>query len=195
MHFLSIFLQVLLLTCGEEYYYCEGMTCIGTGIWTGVFFAISGGIGLAASQRPSYCMVTAFMVMSIISALFAIPLIVFAGIGTGSFSRHYTGLRFVCGLQMLTGLAQGIVGIITAAFSCRVTCISSHHHSNVAFTRAVNQDFTSPISTLPTVSATLQNATGASEMGRLSSPPAYEEQPKNQEHPLQDSEEQWARFD
>ena len=70
----------------------------------------------------------------------------------------------------------------------------------MAFTRAVNQDFTDvPISTLPTVSATLPNetpnATGASGMGRLSSPPAYEEQPKNQEHPLQDSEEQWARFD
>ena len=172
------------------------MTFIGTGIWTGVFFAISGGIGLAASRRPSYCMVTAFMVMSIISALFAIPLIVFAGIGTGSFSRHYTGLRFVCGLQLLTGLAQGVVGIITAAFSCRVTCISSHHHSNVAFTRAVNNEFTDvPISTLPTVSATLPNATGASGMGRLSSPPAYEEQSKNQEQPLQDAEEQWARFD
>ena len=55
------------------------MACVGTGLWTGFFFAIAGGLGLAASQRPSYSMVTAFMVMSIISALFAIPLIVISG--------------------------------------------------------------------------------------------------------------------
>ena len=180
------------------------MACVGTGIWTGLFFAISGGVGLVASQRPSYCLVTAFMVMSIISTLFAIPLIVLAGIGTGRYySRYYPGIRFVCGLQMMTGLAQGIVAIVTAVFSCRVTCRTSHHHSNVAFTRAANQELTDvPITTLPTVSSPLpaetSNAAGASGSGRLSSPPAYEEkQQRPQEHPLQDDEDQdpWARFE
>ena len=55
----------------------------GTGLWTGVFFAIAGVVGLMASRRPSYSMVTAFMVLSIIASLFTIPLIVFSGIGIG----------------------------------------------------------------------------------------------------------------
>ena len=202
-YFQCIF-QVLLITY-EDGPYCRGLACVGTGIWTGLFFAISGGVGLVASQRPSYCMVTAFMVMSIISTLFAIPLIVLAGIdiGTGRHYRYYPGIRFVCGLQMITALAQGIVAIVTAVFSCRVTCRTSHHHSNVAFTRAANQEFTDvPITTLPTVSSPLpaetSNAAGASGSGRLSSPPAYEEkQQRPQEHPLQDDEDQdpWARFE
>ena len=203
-YFQCIF-QVLLITY-EDGPYCRGLACVGTGIWTGLFFAISGGVGLVASQRPSYCMVTAFMVMSIISTLFAIPLIVLAGIdiGTGRHYRYYPGIRFVCGLQMITALAQGIVAIVTAVFSCRVTCRTSHHHSNVAFTRAANEDFTDvPISTLPTavsspLPAETSNVAGASGSGRLSSPPAYEEkQQRPQEHPLQDDEDQspWARFE
>ena len=35
-----------------EYYSAFG---IGTGLWTGLFFGISGGVGLVALQRPSNC--------------------------------------------------------------------------------------------------------------------------------------------
>ena len=107
----------------------------GTGLWTGVFFAIAGGVGLMTSQRPSNCTVTAFMVFNIIASLFTLPLIVFSGIEMGEF---YGTCKFLSGIQLLTGLAQGIVAITTAAFCCRVSCcISSHRQTNVAFTRTV----------------------------------------------------------
>ena len=93
-----------------------------------------------ASQRPSYCTVTAFMVLSIIAALFVVPLMVFSGISVASPDDRYSyrNAKFICGIQLLTGLAQGIVAITTAAFCCRVSCcISSHRQTNVAFTRTV----------------------------------------------------------
>ena len=104
-----------------------------------------------ASQRPSYSMVTAFMALSIIASLFALPLIVFSGIGMGGHRRSYVTCKFVSGIQLLTGLAQGIVAITTAAFCCRVTCVSPHRHTNVAFTRAGQEvnDIPIPISPLP----------------------------------------------
>ena len=104
-----------------------------------------------ASQRPSHSTVTAFMALSIIASLFALPLIVFSGIGMGGYRRSYVTCKFVSGIQLLTGLAQGIVAITTAAFCCRVTCVSPHRHTNVAFTRAGQEvnDIPIPISPLP----------------------------------------------
>ena len=58
---------------------------IGTGFWTGIFFGISGGIGILVFQRPSHCNITAFMVMNIISSFFCIPLLTFAAIGKPNF--------------------------------------------------------------------------------------------------------------
>ena len=124
------------------------MAYIGTGLWTGVFFAIAGAVGLMASQRPSYSMVTAFMVLSIIASLFTLPLIVISGIGMGRYMGQVTW-RFWSGIQLLTGLAEAIVAITTAAYCCRVTCVSPHRHTNVTFTRT-GQEFTDiPISPLP----------------------------------------------
>ena len=44
--------------CDDNYYryYCyDHVAEIGTGLWTGIFFGISGGIGLLVFQRPSHC--------------------------------------------------------------------------------------------------------------------------------------------
>ena len=115
-----------------------------------MFFAIAGAVGLMASQRPSYSMVTAFMVLSIIASLFTLPLIVISGIEMGEYRGHVTW-SFWSGIQLLTGLAEAIVAITTAAYCCRVTCVSPHRHTNVAFTRAGQEvnDIPIPISPLP----------------------------------------------
>ena len=110
----------------------------GTGLWTGVFFAIAGGVGLMTSQRPSNCTVTAFMVLSVIASLFAITLVVSSSVGMVAFFD--ATCKFVLGIQFLTALAQFIASITTAAFCCRVTCCISRHRqgqTNVAFTRTV----------------------------------------------------------
>ena len=59
------------------------------------------------------------MVLSIISALFCIPLIVFAGIG---FADAYVVPRIFYAVQILIALVQLVVAIVTSAYSCRVVC-------------------------------------------------------------------------
>merc|ERR1712107_512140 len=57
-------------------------------------------------------------------ALFALPLLVLAGIGFGDSrgrSRSHVSMVFY-GMQLLIGLLQGVVAITTAAFSCRAVC-------------------------------------------------------------------------
>ena len=56
----------------------------GQGIWCGVFFIITGGLGMAAANKPSDCSIITLMVLSIISAAMAVPHMVFDGIGASS---------------------------------------------------------------------------------------------------------------
>eukprot|EP00093_Oithona_nana_P002854 02854.XXX_58499_57801_1 [CDS] Oithona nana genome sequencing. len=193
--------QVILIANGEAY--------IGTGIWTGFVFAIAGGVGLMASQRPSYSMVTAFMVLSIIASIFALILIVVSGIGMGRYSyRSRSSSRFLFGMELLIGLAEGIVAITTAAFCCRVTCISPHRQNNVAFTRT-GQEFTDiPISPLPMPMSsgamhppTMAGAAAGAVAGAVGqslspAPPAYKERQESQddEDPL-GLQDPWQRFE
>ena len=168
-----------------------------------MFFAIAGAVGLMASQRPSYSMVTAFMVLSIIASIFTLPLIVISGIEMGEYRGHVTW-SFWSGIQLLTGLAEAIVAITTAAYCCRVTCVSPHRHTNVTFTRT-GQEFTDiPISPLPmpmssgamhppTMAGAVAGAVGQS----LSpAPPAYKERQESQddEDPL-GLQDPWQRFE
>ena len=152
-----------------------------------------------ASQRPSYSMVTAFMALSIIASIFALPLIIFSGIGMGGGYRDYVTCKFVFGIQLLTGLAQGIVAITTAAFCCRVTCISPHSHTNVAFTRT-GQEFTNiPISPSPMSTGATQPINSASvggAVGQSPAPPAYQEkhESRDDQDPL-GLQDPWQRFD
>ena len=177
-----------------------------------MFFAIAGAVGLMASQRPSYSMVTAFMVLSIIASLFTLPLIVISGIEMGEYRGHVTW-SFWSGIQLLTGLAEAIVAITTAAYCCRVTCVSPHRHTNVTFTRT-GQEFTDiPISPLPMpmssgamhpptmASAVAGGAVAGAVAGAVGqslspAPPAYKERQESQddEDPL-GLQDPWQRFE
>ena len=80
--------------------------------------------------------VIAYMVLSIISALFSLPLIVLSGIGFGDGRRYRYGYssgddsvyRSFYGLQLLIGLLQGVVTIIASSFSCRAVCCGRRKH-------------------------------------------------------------------
>ena len=101
---------------------------------------------------------------------------------------------------MLTGLAQGVIAIVTATFSCRVTCISSSHHTNVVYARNVREFTDVPITNLPTMPSQSPIVVEAeTATGRMSSPPAYQEKQGNQDQdnvvdPLSD-QDPWQRFD
>ena len=52
----NFFLQLILISKIEDLRWGASFAAhIGTGIWTGLFFGISGGIGLLASNKPSHC--------------------------------------------------------------------------------------------------------------------------------------------
>jgi len=113
--------QIVLLGIAGRHSFAD----VGTGIWTGFFFGISGGVGLVASNRPSNATIIAFMVLSIISGLFCLPMIVLSAIGFGDQYRYrYTdgSVRSFYGLQLLIALLQGVVAIIASSFSCRTVC-------------------------------------------------------------------------
>merc|ERR1712001_233061 len=114
-----------------------GVAFVSTGIWTGFFFGISGGVGLVASNRPSNATIIAFMVLSIISGLFCLPMIVLSAIGFGDQYRYrYSdgSVRSFYGLQLLIGLLQGVVAIIASSFSCRTVCCGRKQPGAVIFT-------------------------------------------------------------
>ena len=58
-----------------------GYAAIAQGIWCGVFFIITGGLGMAAANKPSDCSIITLMVLSIISAVMAVPHMVFDEFG------------------------------------------------------------------------------------------------------------------
>ena len=74
--------QIIIIAADQNRWY--SVADIGAGIWTALFFGVAGGVGMIATQRPSQCSVIAFMVLSIISSLFAVPFIVISGIGLGT---------------------------------------------------------------------------------------------------------------
>ena len=89
--------------------------------------------------------IIAYMVLSIISALFCIPLIVFAGIG---FADAYVVPRIFYAVQILIALVQGVVATLTSAYSCRVVCCGKNpNHGQVLFspTNAPPQIIANPI--------------------------------------------------
>jgi len=140
---LAAITQVVLLGISDRYW---SISNVGTGIWTGFLFGISGGVGLIASNRPSNCTIIAYMVWSIISALFCLPLIVISGIGFGegrygyrSGQRGYSNVFY--GLQLLIGLLQGVVAIVASSFSCRAVCCGRKQYPGaVIFSSGTNPD-------------------------------------------------------
>jgi len=172
-----------LIVIGIDRYEFSIVSNVGTGLWAGFFFGISGGVGLVALQRPSRSAIIAFMVMSIISAIFALPLLVFAGIGFGG-GRRSNGFSIVCyGIQIIVGLLQGVVAITTSAFACRATCcVRKQNPGAVVFSQITNngeQTFaTIPLNQIiqPSAQATVPTVTPASNFAAKEEekPPAYD---------------------
>ena len=63
---------------------------VGSGMWCGVFLGVAGVLGLVASWKPTNCTIVAYMVLSIISAVFAAFPTVLGGIGIAVARRDYT---------------------------------------------------------------------------------------------------------
>merc|ERR1712141_435098 len=154
---------------------------IGWGIWTGVFFATSGIVGLVGAFKPSRCILIAFLVMNIISSVFTIFLIVPESIGIASIDHNYrrysyhetTSLAMYC-MMLIIGLVQAIVAIIAAGYSCSAICCGQNlnHPGTVVYAPNPNTMTNSIFVEIPLNTPTV---TENEKMDQEDCPPNYEQ--------------------
>merc|ERR1711913_88850 len=106
-----------------------GFGGIGTGIWSSVFFFISGGLSIGSGRNTNSCLVIGTMVMSILSAISAGILIIFSGLGLGIPECYYRsascselGFDILHGLELVAGIVEMVIAITSAVLSCKATC-------------------------------------------------------------------------
>jgi len=113
----------------------------GVGIWTGIFFGVSGGLGLAAALSPSKCLIIAHMVLSIVSSIFSANLLGFAtsiiyymGNSRSFYNNYLRGYNYynyyhlsvaLYAILILIGLLELAIAIAASICSCRVVCCGS----------------------------------------------------------------------
>ena len=106
---------------------------VAAGIWTSVFFFISGGLAIGGARSGNKCLVVATMVMAIISAVCAGALLIQSAILVSIFgsrrSYHYHRdqgqLELVSHVLLITmGETMLISTITSASLTCRPLCCS-----------------------------------------------------------------------
>ena len=110
------------------------MKFIGTGIWCGLMFALSGVFSLVAGCLPSKC---TQMVFAIIAACFCLPQVVIAGIGIPISLFGYRSsevLVAMCSVQLIVSLLEAGMAIASSALACRVICCNSGSEGTAYYT-------------------------------------------------------------
>ena len=108
---------------------------LAAGIWTSVFFFISGGLAIGGARSGNKCLVVATMVMAIISAVCAGALLIQSAILVTIFgsrrSYHYHSARDQSQLELVSyvlmitmGVTMLIIAITSASLTCRPLCCS-----------------------------------------------------------------------
>ena len=113
---------------------------LGTGIWTSVFFFISGGLAIGGAQSGKKCLVMATLIMAIISAVCAGILLIMSALLFRPYVRLYYGYSSnydnnpyynvkntvpSYSLLITMGATMLIVAIISAALTCKPLCCRS----------------------------------------------------------------------
>ena len=99
---------------------------IGTGIWSSVFFIISGSLSICSGKNTNSCLIISTMVMSILSAINAGILTLFSAIGLAHDDCYYYDCNvhqevFRC-IELLAGIIELVLAIISASLSCKPFC-------------------------------------------------------------------------
>merc|ERR1739848_507894 len=105
-----------------------------TGIWTSVFFIVSGSLAIAGARSGNKCRVIATMVMAIITAVSAGVLLIMSSVWVGILEycyyrngRRFSSIDCTVGtasmvIQSVTGLVRLICSICSSALTCCATC-------------------------------------------------------------------------
>ncbi|XP_070543455.1 uncharacterized protein [Ptychodera flava] len=102
---------------------------LGCGIWCGVFFMVSGLIGLISASKKTNGLIITFMVLSVVSASLFAPVLLSASVAMISQEEYgnddylyYDACLAVESLLGLTAVAEAVIAIIASAFCCRAVC-------------------------------------------------------------------------
>ena len=122
---------------------------IGTGIWTAVFFFISGALSIGGAQSGNKGLVVATLVMSIISAVLAGTLLILSSISFAAVTDRYRrssnydygGLIYAEYSQAASGsgllIAMGVImlgiSIASASLTCKLLCCRSNNQGAVHY--------------------------------------------------------------
>merc|ERR1711990_1121931 len=113
---LTLILEIIGLLAITRRGFYGFMYFMGNGIMNGIFFAVTGGIGIFAASKPSNCSVSAFMVLSIISSVYSVPWFVYTCIISSNSTRayyydyydhnsyYYSSTMAIYGIQILISL-------------------------------------------------------------------------------------------
>ena len=87
---------------------------MGTTFWCGIFFVISGSLGLIARAHPGTAIIATLMVFNIIAAVCCVPLFV-----ASIYIIDESSIRFVL---LLIGLMQVVTATASSTMACKVSC-------------------------------------------------------------------------
>merc|ERR1711915_661366 len=104
----------------------------GTGIWSSIFFFISGGLSVCSGKNPNSCLIISTLVMSVFSAISAGALIIACRFGIDldpDIVYHQNSLTqgllyFFHILQLLAGVMELFMSITSSSLACKAFCYS-----------------------------------------------------------------------
>ena len=135
--FLGIVTEVIILSSIDK---CESSEDhLGTGIWCGLLFGLSGSLGIVASLKQKKAWMTASMISSIIAAVFGIPFFIISYVQAWRWEKPYreptnhlypgyveqnTGgtKHAMFAIQMAISIAQIFASASSSALSCQAIC-------------------------------------------------------------------------
>merc|ERR1712018_17736 len=156
-----------------------------TGIWTSVFFFVSGGLAIGGARSGNKCLVVATMVMSIISAVSAGILLIMSALALEFFGNRYYYRQigpYSYALLIAMGATMLIVAIASASLTCTPLCCRStkqgvvHYKPNqVPASMIVNADQISALNLPPVQDLQAQPSTSVKLLSESAEPPTYQD--------------------
>jgi len=157
-----------------------------TGIWTSIFFFVSGGLAIGGARSGSKCLVVATLVMSIISAVSAGILLIMSAISLQIFGYHYRYRYETSPVSYALLIAMGVVMLAIAIASASLTCFplccrstkqgAVHYNPNqVPADVLVNADQMAALSLPPLQNLQTHSSTSVKLLPDSTDPPTYQD--------------------
>merc|ERR1712018_1090783 len=147
-----------------------------TGIWTSVFFFVSGELAIGGARSGNKCLVVATMVMSIISAVSAGILLIMSALALEFFGNryHYRQIGpYSYALLIAMGATMLIVSIASASLTCSPLCCRSTNQ--VPASMIVNADQIAALNLPAVQDLKTQPSTSVKLLSESAEPPTYQD--------------------